>query len=172
MKALTLSIFAMALAFIAGGCGQGDSHAAADQSDLDRRIPRLPVDAPVSLVEGRLGPPRDRLELEDGEISLSYNLWQLVFNPGLVARLRYYKAGYWHPDQGFTSLDHRVRRLNPGTSRKGVEDQLGKAEAWEIRNFQRREYLWYGNGRWRLMLLNQRLAAKKYTQQVTGPSRH
>lgn len=55
-----------------------------------------------------------------------------------------------------------------GLSRGVVESELGKTETWEIRVPRKKEFLWYGNGRWRLKLVDHRLTAKDYTEQVTG----
>jgi hypothetical protein len=160
-----ITLIACAIALIgAAACGQEETRAAV-LAELDRQIPRLPPGASIADVEDRLGPPREEpTELEDGEESLFYSRWHLVFDPGLVSRLRYYKGGYWPPQRPVAPLDRKVKELNLGLSKKAVEAEVGKTEAWEIRIFHEREYVWYGNGRWRLGLVDQQLASRWFTQ--------
>jgi hypothetical protein len=115
----------------------------------------------IAEVEQRLGPPLDVSELEGGEVAALYKLWQLVFEPNLIIRQRFYRAGYWPPARLFAALDHKIRELPLGTSRAATEAKLGKTEAWEILDFKERELIWYGNGRWRLSFRNEVLAGKK-----------
>jgi hypothetical protein len=127
-------------------------------------------------VEDRLGEPRARGEAEESEedeaeeVVLTYGLWQLVFDPRLFKRTRYYPAAHWPADRSVAPLDRRVHGLPLGSSRAIIERQLGKTEAWQILDFKERERIWYGNGRWKLSLRNGLLAGKENTQQVRGPS--
>jgi len=149
-------------AVLAGSLACGQSRvAASDLGKLDRMIPRLPRGVSLGEVEQRLGPPRDVSELEGGEVAAYYKLWQLVFEPNLIIRERYYKAGYWPRGRPFAPLDRRIRELRLGMSRAAAEAQLGKTEAWQILDFKQRERLWYGNGRWRLSFRNEALTGKK-----------
>jgi hypothetical protein len=105
MKATATLIFCAIVLVSVASCGQEETRAA-NLADLDRQIPRLPFGASIAYVEDRLGPPReDPTELEDGEESLFYSLWHLVFDPGLVSRIRYYKAGHWPPKRPVAPLD-------------------------------------------------------------------
>ncbi|MFL5898002.1 MAG: hypothetical protein ACJ76D_06010 [Solirubrobacterales bacterium] len=112
-------------------------------------------------VEQRLGPPRDVREFQGGEVAAIYRLWQLVFEPNLIVRERFYKAGYWPRGQPFAPLDRKVRKLPLGTSRSATEAKLGKTEAWQILDFKKRERIWYGNGRWKLFFRNEALTGKE-----------
>lgn len=140
-------------------CGQSRG-AVSDLAKLDRVIPRLPRGMSIGEVEQRLGPPRDVRELEGGEVAALYKLWQLVFEPNLIIRQRFYKAGYWPPGRPFPPLDRKIRELPLGTSLAATEAKLGKTEAWEILDFKEREHLWYGNGRWKLSFRNEVLTGK------------
>jgi hypothetical protein len=144
-----------------------DEDASSKAAHLDREVPKLPSGASVEEVEKELGSPRAQAELEDGEVSLYYGLWQLIFDPGLKVRIRSFKAGYWPPGRPFKVLDERVTKLRLGSPKHAVEETLGKPEAWEIKDYQRREVLWYGNGRWQLILRDGKLAAKRRSHQVT-----
>ena len=153
----------LCLAVVLGGslaCGQSRV-AASDLAKLDRVIPRLPRGMSIAEVEQRLGPPLDVRELEGGEVVAVYRLWQLVFEPNLIIRQRFYKAGYWPPARLFAALDRKIRELPLGTSLAATEAKLGKTGTWEILDFKERERLWYGNGRWRLSFRNEVLAGKK-----------
>jgi hypothetical protein len=111
-------------------------------------------------VEQRLGPPRDVRELEGGEVAALYKLWHLVFEPNLIIRQRFYKAGYWPRGRPFAPLDRRIRELPLGISRAATEAKLGKTASWEILDFKERERIWYGNGRWKLSFRNEVLTEK------------
>jgi hypothetical protein len=141
-------------------CGQGRV-AVSGLGKLDRVIPRFPRGMSLAEVEQRLGPPRDVRDLEGGEVAAIYNLWQLVFEPNLIVRERFYKAGFWPRGRSFAPLDRKIHELRLGTSRAAAEAKIGKTEAWQILDFEKRERIWYGNGRWRLSFRNQALAAKK-----------
>jgi hypothetical protein len=141
-------------------CGQSQV-SASDLAKLDRVIPRLPRGMSIAEVEQRLGPPRDVRELEGGGAAALYRLWQLVFEPNLVIRERFYKAGYWPRGRPFAPLDHKIRELPLGTSLAATEAELGKTEAWQILDFKERERIWYGNGRWKLSFRNGALTGKK-----------
>lgn len=146
----------------AGGLGCGQSRiAASDLAKLDRVIPRLPRGMSIAGVEQRLGLPREVNELQGDEVSAIYKRWQLVFEPNLIIRSRYYKAGYWPRGRPFAPLDRKVRALRLGISRAVTEAKLGKTEAWEILDFKKREQLWYGNGRWKLSFHNEVLAGRQ-----------
>lgn len=169
MKAMTFICCLLAMVG-AIACGQDETRAA-DLRELDRLIPTLPLGTSPEDAESQLGASIDRSELEDGEVSLLYPSWQLVFDPALIARLRYYKAGHWPRTRPFGPLDRKVRRLQLGLSRGAVESRLGKPGTWEIRVPDKKEFLWYGNGRWSLKFVDHRLVAKDYTEQVTRPRR-
>jgi hypothetical protein len=109
-------------------------------------------------VEERLGEPEAKFEAEDSEVVLNYRLWQLVFRPSLYKRTRRYRVR--HSDQSVAALDHSVRGLKMGSSRKVVESALGKPEAWQVLDFGKNERLWYGNGRWKLRFSDRRLSKK------------
>ena len=168
----TIALIFCSFAMVAGtACGQAESQAdspAPSLTELDTRVPRLPVGASESSVVERLGQPRSRTELADGEVSVFYGPWHLVFHPGLIARLRYYKAGHWPRSRPFGPLDRKVHRLQLRFSREAVESELGKTETWEVRVPRKSEFLWYGNGRWRLKFVHSRLVDKDYTEQVTS----
>ncbi|HEV2858371.1 MAG TPA: hypothetical protein VGW80_08220 [Solirubrobacterales bacterium] len=115
----------------------------------------------IAEVEQRLGAPRDVRELEGGVVAAIYGPWQLVFEPNLIIRQRFYKAGYWPHGRPFAPLDRKIRDLALGTSLAATEAKLGKTEAWEILDFRERERIWYGNGRWKLSFRNKALAGKK-----------
>jgi len=115
----------------------------------------------IAEVEQRLGPPRDVTELAEGDVRVLYRLWLLVFDPNLIIRQRFYKAGYWPPGRPFAALDRKIRELPLGTSIAATEAKLGKTEAWEIVDLKERENIWYGNGRWKLSFRNEALAGKK-----------
>jgi hypothetical protein len=140
-------------------CGQSRV-AASDLARLDRVVPRLPRGMSIAEVEQRLGPPRDVRELEGGVVAALYSRWQLVFEPNLITRQRFYKAGYWPRGRPFAPLDRKIRELSLGTSRAATEARLGKTEAWEILDFKKRERIWYGNGRWKLSFRNEVLTGK------------
>jgi hypothetical protein len=151
------------LAVALGGilaCGQSRV-AASDLGTLDHVVPHLPTGMSLSEVEQRLGPPRDVRELEGGVVAALYSAWQLVFEPDLVIRERFYKAGYWPRGRPFPPLDRKVHELRLGTSRATAEAKLGKTEAWQILDFKKRESIWYGNGRWKLSFRNETLTGKK-----------
>jgi len=162
MKVLSLLISVVALSAVAA-CAQGGSQAAGLHA-LDGRIPQLSNGASIEEVEDVLGAPRNRVELEEGEISLYYGstsgLWQLLFSPELISRARYYQTGHWPPGKSVEGLDHDVRKLRLGISFKAVERQLGKPESWQISIPKQREYLWYGPGRWKLVFSHESLVRK------------
>ena len=140
-------------------CGHNQV-AASDLATLDRVVPRLPRGMPLAAVEKRLGPPRDVRTLDGGGVAALYRLWQLVFEPNLIIRQRFYKAGYWPPNRPFALLDRKIRALPLGTSLAAAEARLGQTETWEILNFNESEHIWYGNGRWKLHFSNRRLTGK------------
>jgi len=140
-------------------CGESQV-AAASLGRLDHVIPRLPRGMSRAEVEERLGPPRDVRELEDRRVAALYSLWQLVFEPNLVIRQRFYKSGYWPPNRPFAPLDDKIRELPLGTSLWATEARLGQTETWEILKYKEIERIWYGNGRWKLRFSNRRLAGK------------
>jgi hypothetical protein len=147
---------------LAGSLACGESRvAASDLGKLDRVIPRLTRGMTLAEIEQRLGPPRDVRELEGGEVAALYRLWQLVLEPNLIIRQRFYKAGYWPSGRPFAPLDRAIRELPLGTSLAATEAKLGKTEAWEILDFKERESIWYGNGRWKLSFRNGALTGKK-----------
>jgi hypothetical protein len=149
-------------AVLAGSLACGQSRvAASDLGSLDREIPRLPRGMSLAEAEQRLGPPQDVSELEGGAVTAHYKLWQLVFEPSLIIRERYYKAGYWPRGRPFAPLDRKIHELRLGTSRAAAEAKLGKTEAWQILDINVREHIWYGNGRWKLSFRNRALAGKK-----------
>jgi hypothetical protein len=158
MKVLCLLISVVALTAVVA-CGQNGSRAASLQA-LNKKVPRLPNGTTVEEVEDRLGAPRNRAKLEDGEISLYYGLWQLIFDPRLTARIRYYKAGYWPPDRPVGKLDRDVRGLKLKTPLSAVERKLGKPESWEILVRGEKESVWYGPGRWKLVFSGGTLSRK------------
>jgi hypothetical protein len=165
---LKIRIVAISLVFLIGSslaCGQNSSQAAgqaAGLKNLDRVVPRLPSGLSIEEVEERLGEPDSRVEVEVGsqETVLTYRLWQVVFSPSLYKRTRKYLAGE-RLDQPVALLDHKVRALKLGSSRGTVEQELGKTEAWQVLDFGSNERLWYGNGRWKLHLVNRKLAGKR-----------
>jgi hypothetical protein len=143
-------------------CGQNASQAA-DLKDLDRVVPRLPSGLSIEEVEERLGEPEARFGVEQGGTAtvLTYRLWQVVFSPNLYMRIRRYRGGYRHADrQPVASLDRKVHELKLGSSRRTVEQKLGKTETWQILTFKKDERLWYGRGRWKLHFVDRRLAGK------------
>jgi hypothetical protein len=161
------SFCALILISFGGIACASDGSAASDAASLDSEVPRLSSGASVQEVEEEIGAPRAHAELEDGEMSLYYGLWQLIFDPDLKVRIRSFKAGYWPPGRSFKALDEGVAKLKAGASKHTVEETLGKPEAWEIKDFKQREVLWYGNGRWKLVLRNSKLAAKTRSRQVS-----
>jgi hypothetical protein len=163
---LKIRIVAISLVFLIGSslaCGQNSSQAAgqaAGLKNLDRVVPRLPSGLSIEEVEERLGEPDARFEVEGGqETVLTYRLWQVVFRPSLYKRTRKYIVGE-RRDQPVALLDRKVRALKLGRSRETVEQELGKTEAWQVLDFGSNERLWYGNGRWKLHLVNRKLAGK------------
>jgi hypothetical protein len=168
MKIIASAVCIAALFTVCLACGQDES--ASGSLRLDQVVPRLPGGSSVEQVEEQLGHPRGSAELEDGEVVVYYGLWQLAFDPGLIGRTRYYKAGYWPPGRPFGSLDHQVHALPLGSSRALVEHKLGRTEAWQVLKFRTRERIWYGNGRWKLYLRSNKLSGKELTDQVSAPS--
>lgn len=160
---------ALLLVSIGGTACANDGSASSHRATLDKEVPRLPSGATIEEVEQVIGPPRSQAELEDGEVSLYYGPWQLVFDPDLEVRIRSFKAGYWPSGRSFAALDKDVKKL-VGSVRHTVEQAPGKPEAWEIKEFKHRENLWYGNGRWKLVFRDGKLAAKVRTSQVTEAS--
>jgi len=140
-------------------CGQNDTQAA-DRPDLDQVVPRLPSGLSIAEVEERLGEPQRQYEPEGSGIALTYGVWDVVFHPSLYLRTRLYLAGYWPANRPVAPLDRKVRALKLGISRRTVEQDIGKPEAWEILIFGSKERLWYGNGRWKLHLVDRRLSEK------------
>jgi hypothetical protein len=148
-------------------CAHNDSNRTAGRllEAPDQKIARLASGLSVGEVEDRLGDPSARADLEEGEETLYYGLWQLVFNPDLESRIRSYRAGYWPSGKSFASLDRAMHRLPLGVSRGTVERRIGKTEAWEIIEFADDERLWYGNGRWKLSFREGELVRKQLTEQ-------
>jgi hypothetical protein len=164
MRSARYIVLALGLSSLLAGsvaCGQSQV-AASELAKLDREIPQLSRSMSLSEVEQRLGPPDDVSELEGGTVAAHYGLWQLVFEPNLVVRERFYRAGYWPRGRPFAPLDRKIDALRLGASRAAVEAKLGKTEAWQILDFKKRERIWYGNGRWRLSFRNQALAGRKW----------
>jgi hypothetical protein len=159
LKALVIAVSIIALIGSSLACGQGDTQAA-QREDLDRVAPRLPSGLSIDEVEDRLGVPRAQVETEDGNIVLNYEPWELVFHPSLYKRARNYLAGYWPADLPVAPLDRQIRALKLGSSRRIVERELGKTEAWEILTLGSNERLWYGNGRWKLVFKDRRLSGR------------
>ncbi len=157
------ALCALLLVLSSAGLACADSGGSADlataQGD-DKRIPRLASGLSVQEVERQLGQPQSQVELEGGEVSLQYGLWQLVFDPNLITRIRSYRAGFWPKHRPFGPLDRDVRELSSGSSRATVESKVGKTEAWEVLSYHENERLWYGNGRWKLVLSDQALTKK------------
>ena len=141
-------------------CGESGSQATTFQGALDKKVPGLPNGITIEEVEDRLGTPRNRAELEDGEITLYYGLWQLIFDPRLKTRIRHYKAGYWPPNRPAGKLDRDVRSLKLKSSLAAVERKLGKPESWEILIRGEKESVWYGPGRWKLLFSGGTLSRK------------
>jgi len=168
-KPLKSRIVAISLVFLVGSslaCGQDSSQAAGQAAGLkvlDRVVPRLPNGLSIEEVEERLGEPEARIEVEVGgsETVLTYRMWQVVFSPSLYKRTRRYAAGYQQSDVPKGVLDQKVRALKLGSSRAMAERKLGKTEAWQILTFGKDERLWFGSGRWKLHLVNQKLAGKR-----------
>lgn len=161
-KALKLWAVTILVCFLAGSslsCGQTASQAA-ERHDLDRVVPRLPSGLSIEEVEVRLGEPEAKFDVEDSEVVLTYRLWQLVFRPLLYKRTRRYLEGDRQGNRPGVHLGRKVRALKLGSSRKHVEQKLGKTEAWQVLDFGSIERLWYGNGRWKLHFTNQRLSGK------------
>ena len=123
-------------------------------------IPRLPSGLSTEEVEERLGKPETKFEVEDSEVVMTYRLWQVVFRPTLYKRTRRYLAGDRLGDRPVAPLDRKVRALKLGSSRKTVEQKLGKTETWQVLDFGSKERLWYGNGRWKLVLTDRGLSGK------------
>ena len=106
-----------------------------------------------------LGAPRLEKNLGKEEV-LYYGLWQIVFEPDLTTRSRYYK-----PDSSTSkgeALNRQVVKLEAGTSMKDVKSVLGKPEVLEVfRNApHKEESLWYGNGHWEINFTNGKLTGK------------
>jgi hypothetical protein len=162
-------IVAISLVFLIGSslaCGQSSSQAAgqaAGLKHLDRVVPHLPSGLSIEEVEERLGEPEARFELEVGgpETDLTYGLWDVAFSPSLYKRTRRYPAGERLADRPAAPLGPKIRALKLGSSRGTVEQELGKTEAWQVLDFGSNERLWYGNGRWKLHLVNRKLAGKR-----------
>lgn len=159
MKILVIAISIIAVIGSSLACGQGDTQAA-ELGALDRLVPRLPNGLSIDEVEERLGEPLARDEVEETEVALTYDHWQLVFDPSLLRRTRFYLGGYWPANRPVAPLDRKVRALKLGISRRTVERDLGKTEAWEILTIGSNERLWYGNGRWKLHFSDRRLSGK------------
>lgn len=162
MKVWIVVILVVFLAGSSVSCGQTASQAAEQHNldDLDRVIPRLPSGLSTEEVEERLGEPEANFEVEGSEIVLTYRLWQVVFRPNLYKRTRRYLAGDRLGDRPVGPLDRKVRALKLGSSRKTVEQKLGKTETWQVLDFGSNERLWYGNGRWKLHFSNRHLSGK------------
>lgn len=159
---MKLWVVIMSLCLLAGSslsCGQTASQAA-ERHVLDRVVPRLPSGLSIEEVERRLGEPEAKFEVEDSEVVLTYRLWQVVFRPSLYKRTRRYLAGDRQGNRPVAPLDRKVRALKLGSSRKTVEEKLGKTEAWQVLDFGSNERLWYGNGRWKLHFTNRDLSGK------------
>jgi hypothetical protein len=159
LKVLAIALSIIALIGSSLACGQSDTQAA-QRHDLDRVVPRLPNSLSIEEVEERLGEPRRQYEAEGEEIVLNYRLWEVVFRPSLYKKTRLYLAGYWPADRPFAPLDREVRALKLGSSRRIVERDIGKTEAWEILTLGSNERLWYGNGRWKLVFKDRRLSGR------------
>lgn len=162
MKTLVKSVWLLASVLALSGvpaCSQ-DGSQAAGRRVLDEKVPQLPVGASVEEVEGHLGIPRNRAVLEDGETSLYYGLWQLFFDPGLFSRVRYYSAGHWPKGRSVKQLDRDVSELKMKSSLAAVERHLGKPESWQIQVPGKKEDLWYGPGRWKLVFSRGKLVRK------------
>jgi hypothetical protein len=161
MKTWAAAISVVLLSFSSLSCGQNASQAA-QLPDLDRVVPRLPSGLSVEEVEERLGEPEARFEVELGgsETVLTYRLWQVVFRPSLYKRTRHYLAGDWPAGRPLAPLDRKIRALKLGISKKTVERELGRTEAWQVLDFGSNERLWYGNGRWKLHFVSRKLAGK------------
>lgn len=161
---MKIRIVAISLVFLTVSlmaCGQNSSQAAG-LKDLDRVVPRLPSGLSIEEVEDRLGEPEGRVDLEVGgpETVLTYRLWQVVFSPSLYKRSRDYPAGDSPNGRPVAPLDRKVHALKLGSSRKTVEQKLGKTETWQVLDFGSNERLWYGNGRWKLHFSNRHLSGK------------
>jgi hypothetical protein len=159
VKNLTVVIATVALLASSLACGQSDNQAAAAGS-FEQVVPRLPTGLSVEEVEARLGEPRDKFEAEDSEIVLAYGLWQVVFHPSLYKRTRIYPAHHWPANRPVGPLDRKIRALKLGLFRRTVELKIGKTETWQVLDLGTNERLWYGNGRWKLHLVDGRLAGK------------
>src|SRR6476646_2568823 len=111
-SARNLAVWLCLALTLAGGlaCGQSPVDAS-DLGRLDREIPRLPGGMSLAEVEGRLGSPQDVSRLASGEVAAHYQLWQLVFEPYLIIRERFYKAGYWPSGRPFAPLDSSIHQL-------------------------------------------------------------
>lgn len=158
MKVLVIALSIIALNGVTLACGQGDTQAA-QREDLDRVVPRLPNGLSIEEVEERLGEPRRQFEAEGEEIVLNYGPWEVVFRPSLYKRTRLYLSGYW-ADRPVAPLDRQIRALKLGSSRRAVELEIGKTEAWEVLTLGSNERLWYGNGRWKLVFKDRRLSGR------------
>jgi hypothetical protein len=169
LRYFCVAAVAMLLSLGSSACASNEP-APKDLAFLDDKVPRLSLGTSVEEVEDQLGVPRNSAVLEDGEVTLHYGLWLLVFDPKLKVRSRFYRAGYWPKGRSFGSLDRGVHRLRLGSSKTAIERELGKPGTWEVLDFKTRERLWYGNGRWKLQLRGGRLASKERSAQVTGPS--
>lgn len=170
LKVLVIAISIIALSGSSLSCGQGETQAA-ERGDLDRVMPRLPNGLSMDEVEDRLGEPRAQDEVEGGEMVMIYGPWQLVFDPSLYKRTRFYLAGYWPADRPVAPLDRQIHALKLGSSRRTVERDLGKTEAWQVLTLGSNERLWYGNGRWKLRFSDRRLSGKVlYRSSSTWPA--
>jgi hypothetical protein len=159
LKALVIAISVVVIGSLLA-CGQSATQAAADRNDLDRVIPRLPNGLSIDEAEERLGEPRTQYEVEGAEDVLVYGRWDLVFRPSLYKRTRYYPANDWPGDRAVAPLDRDVRELSLGRSRVAIERDLGQTEVWQVLDLNKRERIWYGNGRWMLEFRDRRLSNK------------
>ena len=162
MKCWIVGISLVVLIGSSLACGQNASQAAG-MKDLDRVVPRLPSGLSIEEVEERLGEPEARFDVEQGGAAtvLIYRLWRVVFQPNLYIRIRGYLGGERHAnDQPVASLDREVRALKLGSSKRTAERELGQTETWQIQTLGKKEWLWYGRGRWKLHFVDRRFAGK------------
>jgi hypothetical protein len=159
MKALCLLVAVVALSAVAA-CSQAGRQTAGLHF-LDERVPQLPNGASIEEVEDALGPPRNRAEVFAGTALYYGNgRWLLLFDPGLKGSARSYKTGYWPPGKPVDQLDQDVHKLKLRSSLAAAERRLGKPESWEIDVPEKKESLWYGPGRWRLIFSHESLVRK------------
>jgi hypothetical protein len=168
VKSRYLAICVVVLSVGGIGCAQDGAGPAVartqtpDLKILDKSIPKLEPGSSTEDVRAKIGAPIEESTLEDGEVSLSYGngLWQLFFDPDLVASTRHYRAGYWPSGRNVAPLDREVRGLKARSSMAEVKRQFGEPESWVIEIPGEKESLWYGPGRWKLMFSDDMLLRK------------